>query len=228
MCMSIDIELAAMQLADSFFPSGIYATSNGLEFLFAEKKICSVEDLTQLIKINIIQQIGPTDCIALAGVFDSAENKDIKEIIKIDDIVFATKLVKEIRDASVKSGQQLVRCVLEFVKDDEILNQYEKNKMHGIFPVSFAICCNAMNIKKEKSMAMLLYGFTVGMVGAALRLGLIQHFEAQKVIHEIKPVISKTVSEYSERSISEMWQFAPQVDISQMSHEKMDSKMFIT
>jgi len=25
-----------------------------------------------------------------------------------------------------------------------------------------------------------------------------------------------------------MWQFAPQFDITQMSHEKMDSKMFIT
>jgi urease accessory protein len=25
-----------------------------------------------------------------------------------------------------------------------------------------------------------------------------------------------------------MWQFAPQFDIIQMSHEKMDSKMFIT
>jgi len=25
-----------------------------------------------------------------------------------------------------------------------------------------------------------------------------------------------------------MWQFTPQIDIVQMSHEKMDSKMFIT
>ena len=30
---------------------------------------------------------------------------------------------------------------------------------------------------------MFLYGFTVGIVGAALRLGLIQHIEGQKIIH---------------------------------------------
>ena len=77
-------------------------------------------------------------------------------------------------------------------------------------------------------MTMLLYGFTVGVVGAALRLGLIQHFEGQKIIHNIKPIISQTINEYSNKSLSEMWQFAPQVDIVQMSHEKMDSKMFIT
>ncbi len=66
------------------------------------------------------------------------------------------------------------------------------------------------------------------MVGAALRLGLIQHFEGQIIIHSIKPIISQTIKEYSSKSLIEMWQFAPQVDIIQMSHEKMDSKMFIT
>jgi len=94
--------------------------------------------------------------------------------------------------------------------------------------VAFAVCCNALEIKKEKAMAMMLYGFTVGIVGAALRLGIIQHFEGQKIIHSLKPIISQTIKEYSNKSLLEMWQFAPQVDITQMSHEKMDSKMFIT
>jgi len=35
----IEQELGVMQLSDSFFPTGIYATSNGIEFLFTEKKL---------------------------------------------------------------------------------------------------------------------------------------------------------------------------------------------
>jgi len=228
----IEQELGVMQLSDSFFPTGIFATSNGLEFLFTEKKIQGMTDLIEMIRINIIQQIGPSDCVALANAFDSANKHDFNKVIETDSIVFATKSIKEIRNASVRSGIQLIKCVSEFVKDDEILNQYKnnitKNKAHGIFPVAFAISCNALKIKKEKSMMMLLYGFTVGVVGAALRLGLIQHFEGQKIIHRIKPIISQTIKEYSNKSLFEMWQFAPQVDIVQMSHEKMDSKMFIT
>jgi len=228
----IEQELGVMQLSDSFFPTGIFATSNGLEFLFTEKKIQGMTDLIEIIRINIIQQIGPSDCVALANAFDYANKHDFDKVIEADNIVFATKSIKEIRNASVRSGVQLIKCVSEFVKDDEILNQYKdniiKNKAHGIFPVAFAICCNALKIKKEKSMTMLLYGFTVGVVGAALRLGLIQHFEGQKIIHSIKPIISQTIREYSNKSLFEMWQFAPQVDIVQMSHEKMDSKMFIT
>ena len=163
---------------------------------------------------------------------NKANKNDFGKVIDADTIVFATKSIKEIRDASVRSGIQLIKCVSEFVNENEILNQYKeniiKNKVHGVFPVAFAICCNALKIKKEKSMMMMMYGFTVSIVGAALRLGLIQHFEGQKIIHSIKPIISQTVKEYSNKSLSEMWQFAPQTDIVQMSHEKMDSKMFIT
>ena len=228
----IEQELGVMQLSDSFFPTGIFATSNGLEFLFAEKKIKGIDDLTNLIRTNITQQIGPSDCVVLANAFEGARQNNFDAVIETDMLGFATKSIKEIRDASVRSGFQLIRCVSEFVTDNKVLSQYKdkiaNDKMHGTFPVAFAVCSNALKIKKEQSMTMMLYGFTVGVVGAALRLGLIQHFEGQKIIHNIKPVISQTVKEYSDKSLSEMWQFAPHVDIIQMSHEKMDSKMFIT
>ena len=228
----IEQELGVMQLSDSFFPTGIFATSNGLEFLFKEKKIQGMTDLIEIIETSINQQIGPSDCVALANVIDDANKNNFDKVIEADNILFATKPIKEIRNASVRSGVQLIKCVSEFVNDNKILNQYRdditKNKAHGVYPVAFAVCCNALEIKKEKSMAMMLYGFTVGIVGAALRLGLIQHFEGQKIIHSLKPIISQTIKEYSNKSLLEMWQFAPQVDITQMSHEKMDSKMFIT
>ena len=228
----INEELAVMQLSDSFFPTGLYATSNGLEFLFSNNEIKGIEDIQNMIKVNIEQQIGPSDCIALSNAFTNAEKKNFKEIIQADEIAFIMKPIKEIRKASVNSGIQLIKCVSEFVKDDDIFNEYQKaikgKKVHGVFPVAFAICCNALQIRKEKSLTMLLYGFTVSVIGAALRLGLIQHLEGQKIIHEIKPIIIQTLKENSSKSLYDMWQFAPQFDIIQMSHEKMDSKMFIT
>ena len=228
----IEEELGVMQLSDSFFPTGIFATSSGLEYLFVNKKITSIEELTLFIKNSLIQQIGPTDCIALAGVFENIRNSDFSKIIETDSLVFATKPVKEIREASVRSGIQLVKCLIEFVKDDEVLRKYHKQisekNAYGVFPVAFAVCCNALGIKKYKSMAMMMYGHVVSMVGAALRLGMIQHFEAQNILHSTKSTISKLVTEYSNKSLLDMWQFAPELDVIQMSHEKMDSKMFIT
>ena len=85
-----------------------------------------------------------------------------------------------------------------------------------------------MKITKERSGLMLLYGFVVSVIGAALRLGILQHFEGQKILHEIKPIILTTVEKDIQRPLSGMWQFVPQLDIIQMHHEQMHSKMFIT
>lgn len=228
----IENELAVMQLSDSFFPSGIFATSNGLEFLFYEKSIHGADDVFDLIVTSLNQQIGPTDCVILSSVIDNAERKEINEIIENDNILYSSKLIRETREASTRSGIQVVKCVSEFIEDD-ILLQYKNSliekKAYGIFPVALAVCCSALNIKKERSMAIMMYSFTVGMVGAALRLGMIQHFEGQRIIHKVKPIISEIVKEYSKiKSPEKIWQFTPHIDILQMSHEKMDSKMFIT
>ena len=44
----INEELAVMQLSDSFFPTGLYATSNGLEFLFS-KSIREIINFSKLL-----------------------------------------------------------------------------------------------------------------------------------------------------------------------------------
>jgi urease accessory protein len=43
----------------------------------------------------------------------------------------------------------------------------------------------------------MLYSFTVNMVGAALRLGIHQHHDGQRIIHELKPDILRIVKNVS-------------------------------
>ena len=233
MYMSTDIyeQLGIMQLSDSFFPSGLYATSNGLEILVHDRKIKNANELRELIKVFQSQQIGPADCVALCNAYDFIENDDFEKIIQVDNTLYAMKLVKEIRETSTRSGIQLIKCIKSF-KDDKFLKLYSnsitKQTCSGIYPVSFAIAANSLGIKKQQAATMLLYGFTVSVVGAALRMGVIEHFEAQKIIDELKNEISSIVQQNLKKSLEEMWQFAPELDIVQISHEKMNQKMFIT
>jgi urease accessory protein len=142
------------------------------------------------------------------------------------------RLIDETRSASTRSGIQLLKCVSSFIENNEYVNFYLKNikegSAKGVYPVSFALSCNAMNIKKERSGLMLMYGFTISIVGAALRLGILQHYDGQRIIHKMKPIILSNVIKNINRPYSNMWQFIPQLDIIQMHHEQMDSKMFIT
>jgi urease accessory protein len=142
------------------------------------------------------------------------------------------KLIEETRTASVRSGNQLLKCVISFSKNKKILKDYQNSisngKATGIYPVSFGAVTASLDIPKKKAGLIFLYGFTVSIVGAALRLGILQHFEGQKVIQDLKPVILQSVLENIDKPISSMWQFAPGLDILQMKHENMSSKMFIT
>ena len=85
-----------------------------------------------------------------------------------------------------------------------------------------------MGITKKNALQMLLYGVCVSIVGASLRLGMLDHIQSQKLIHNLKPIISKIVDISADKNLDEMWQFTPEYDIIQMTHEQKFSKMFIT
>ena len=225
-------EVSMLQLGDSFFPTGMYTTSSGLETLFYDGRIKSKQDIIEFITVCLLYQIGPADCAALSNAYNFAKEENISKVVEIDNILFSMKLIKEIREASTRSGRQLLNCLLSFVPENTLISSYYnliKNKTaNGMYPVALALASNGLHIKKERACLILLYGFTVSITGAALRLGILQHIEGQQVIHELKPIMTTVIHNNINRHFSHLWQFAPGIDLVQMKHERMDSKMFIT
>lgn len=224
-------DLGFLQLSDSLFPTGLYAMSNGLEALLKTKKLRR-NDIQELIDVFLRQQVGPSDCAALGNAFESLKKSDLKGLINADQTLYSMRIIEEVRNASVRSGIQLLKCVSSFVKRNAMLGGYQKSvidgEASGIYAVSFAVASWSLDIPKHKAGLMLLYGFTVSIIGAALRLGILQHFEAQAVIHDLKPSILESLQKNIDRPLSGLWQFAPGLDILQIKHEQMSSKMFIT
>ena len=227
-------DISFLQLSDSFFPTGMYTMSNGLEALFYRNKKLSYDVIKDLIQVSIKYQIGPVDCCAISNAYTLIETKDYDALKQLDNKLYFMRLVQETREASVRSGVQLIKCVKSFVTSttDNVLEYYNKciqeKSVTGIYPISFAVCCHSLNISKDKSALMLLYGYIVSVIGAALRLGVIQHYDGQKIIHDLQTDIITVIKENINKPVSDMWQFIPGLEIVQMYHEQMDSKMFIT
>ena len=224
-------DVSLLQMSDSFFPTGLYATSNGLERLSQVKRL-KRKDISQFVIIYLRQVVGPSDCTALGNAYESCKKRDVAALLNTDESLFFMKIIEETRIASVRSGNQLLKCVSSFSKHKKMLKDYQNaistGNATGVYPVSFGVAAWSLDIPKNKAGLILLYGFTVSAVGAALRLGILQHFEGQQIIHELRPVILESVLKNIDRPISSMWQFAPGLDILQMKHEMMSSKMFIT
>ena len=93
-----DSELTLMQLSDSFFPSGMYTMSNGLETVFDQKRVRSESDVYDFLENILEQQLGPADSVALSNAYDCAKNDDISGIIQCDEILHSMKLIEETRE----------------------------------------------------------------------------------------------------------------------------------
>ena len=224
-------ELTLMQLSDSFFPSGLYTLSNGLETIFDEKRASSEGDVYDFLEVTLEQQLGPADSVALSNAYDCAKSKDISGIIRCDNVLYSMKLIQESRAASCRAGSQMLKCIVA-ISSDSFLKSYSekisKNDSPGTHPVVAGVCSFVMGIKKEQARQMMMYGFCVSVTGAALRLGMIDHIQSQKLLHKIKPKIHQTLEKFIDTKIDDCWQFSPQYDLIQMTHEKKFSKMFIT
>jgi len=230
--MNIDTsELTLLQLSDSFFPSGLYTMSNGLETLFDEKRVLSEGDVYDFLDVVLEQQLGPADSVALSNAYDCAMDGDISGIIQCDDVLYSMKLVQESRAASCRAGSQMIKCI-SALSSSNLLESYSekisKNESPGTHPVVAGVCSFVMGVKKGQARQMMMYGFCVSVTGAALRLGMIDHIQSQKILHKIKPKILQTLEKFANAKINDCWQFSPNYDLIQMTHEKKFSKMFIT
>jgi urease accessory protein len=233
MSISKTNEISMLQISDSFFPTGMYSTSSGLEALFySKRKIVNADDLRELINVYLECQIGPADCCALGNAYEHAQRKDLQKLLEVDNTLFSMKLIEEIRSASIRSGTQILKCVISFISNNEILNRYQEaikqRRAAGVYPVALAVISQTFGISKYMACLSMVYSFCVSIIGAALRLGTLQHFDGQRIIHDLKPSISQVVEKYIDRPVTSMWQFAPDIDLIQIAHERMSSKMFIT
>ena len=230
--MNTDLsDLTLMQLSDSFFPSGLYTMSNGLETLFDEKHVSSESDVYDFLEVVLEQQLGPADSVALSNSFEFAKDGNISGILECDDILYSMKLVEESRSATCRAGSQMLKCIMQICSNkllESFSEKISKNETPGTHPVVAGVCSFVMGLKKQQATQMMMYGFCVSVTGAALRLGMIDHIQSQRILHKIKPIIQKILEKYSDAKIHSSWQFSPNYDLTQMTHEKKFSKMFIT
>ena len=226
-------EYHLMQLADSFFPSGMFSASNGLESLVRTGLIDDKDDILAFIIRQIRMQLIPCDCIVMVHVLRNARKKRLEEIVEADKRYYAIKQTFESRIASVRSGRQILECINYALRGAVLAGNFKRVVIRGMspgtYPVALALAAHSFGLPRESLVRLMLYSYSVNVIGAALRLGAIQHLDAQKMLVTLRPEIEAAVSSVkSQDSLEFVWQFSPLVDILQMQHEHYEQRMFIT
>jgi urease accessory protein len=233
--MNTDHEFFLMQLADSFFPSGMFGLSNGLESLAKHNRIKNGQDVLNFIEQQLEFQLVPCDCVIFLTARESAKNENLDELVEADNRFYSMKLIREVRSTSIRSGSQILNCIIHMTidtKKNKIANEFQQkimsNETVGTYPVCMGIAANLLDIPTESGIRMILYSYSQSVIAAAIRLGIIEHISGQKILTVLSSKINAVSKNIKKESLNNLWQLTPLTDIFQMIHEHDSSKMFIT
>lgn len=223
--------LSLLQLCDSFFPSGSFAYSWGLETYTGEGLIKDRAGLVCFIKAHIGGLMKQCDCRVVKLSCDAAQKKDIQILKNLDARIHSLKLVKETRMGSIQTGRQVLQ-VIRSLEDSAFLGNLSEHiqtgAIFGHHPVIFGAACGVMGIGVENAVPAYLYATASSIVSAGLRLIPLGHTDGQKAIHELKPFILETCKEVmaTGKESDEFSSFAPALEIRAMRHEILYSRLF--
>jgi urease accessory protein len=221
--------LTALQLSDSFFPSGSFAHSSGLEAFVADGLVCDRERLVRFTESYLIGLVGRCDLLFAKLCYDAAGKGDVKEIARLDKLLHAMKLPKELRAASIQMGKQVLQVMKDLYPSVLLRSLWqclETRELAAHHPIMFGAVCRSIGIEMRCALLAYLYSTVSALVSAGVRLIPIGHSDGQRAVNELKPLMAsmaKAVEMLGEADISA---FAPALEVRAMQHERLSTRLF--
>ncbi len=226
---TIKQKLTLIQLADSFFPSGSYTLSHGLEFLIQQDQIQQPEDLIAFLQILLANKIATCDLVALIHAYRASAADDLEQVKQVEARLYAQTLIEITRKTQIQSGRALLMVAqstwqhphLETLERSRALNQF-----YCLHPIVFGVVSSIAGLNSTDTAVAFLHGFVTGVLGAAIRLGSLGHLQAQQILLQLAPDIEAAYHTASLIELDEMWTCTPTIDLAQMHHSKLSSRLF--
>lgn len=223
--------LATLQLADSFFPSGMVTLSHGLEaFLSLHPE--SGKDIPRLLEDYLQHKVAPLELVAYLHAYRAAEAADLERLQYIDRSLTASLFPQELRQGSARSGRAMLETLgaLDDLTNDTLFQAFVSgvrvHRSDGNAPICLALVCCSWQVPQRAGGIVLLYTFMVSFLGAAVRLGSIGHREVQRILLSLRPQLASLVDSVWERDLEEMGAFAPLADVRAMQHVYLPVRLF--
>ena len=229
-----DSFLGALQLADSFFPSGAYALSYGLEAAIEDGRVSDAAGLAAWLHAVIVGQVGPIDGVVVGAAWEASAVGAIDQLRSLDHWVEAGRLTREGRRASRRMGRRLLETGRRLLAEraPPSLDLYRaavlRGEAPGHQPVAFGVVSAAMGLDRASAIAVALYSAATSILGAGLRLLRVDHETSQAILFRLQPVLAKTTRRCLDQPWPETWSACPEVEVCAMRHERATRHLFAT
>lgn len=220
--------MQGLRFIDSFFPSGGYAYSSGLEAAVQAKAVRSGDDLSLYVEDTFLQGVAHREAVAVAVAHDALLRNDLHPALSVDHELHAMKLGQESRLASQQMGRQIAKIAVEKLDPHPVVQDFyraiEAERAPGHFPVALALTLADAGWSKTETIAAFCYQTAVGFVSAGLKLLPIGQREGQHLLERWMPLLDQCASRAAEAQKMTAW--SPIQDIYAMRHSRLESRLF--
>lgn len=216
--------LTILQHADSAFPSGSFAFSNGIEGLAAMNAPLDRGGLQDVVAMLLRHRWATSDRIAVALAHRA--DGDVDAVAEIDQAVEAATLTEPLRSGSKRNGNALLATHMRLGTPGaaELRSSIDAGKAHGHLPVVQGFVWRARGVNETAAIAVSGYSTASGLIAAAVRLGRIGAVEAQAVLSALLPTIAALSAPVPPDAVIES--FMPWVDAAAARQARAHLRLF--
>jgi urease accessory protein len=220
--------LKGLRFVDSFFPSGGYAFSSGLEAAVQGGAVRNAEELSRFVVESLTTGMGEREAVVVGLAHDSFASGVLDIALNADRELDVMKLGREGRTSSRQMGRQVIRVAAEQHDRHRLIGDYlaavEAEQTPGHMAVSLGLTLAAAGWSKEDTIAAFLYQVATGFVAAAMKLLPIGQREGQRLLEGWIEVIERVSQQAAQQRELRSW--SPIHDIYAMRHSRLESRLF--
>jgi urease accessory protein len=214
-----------LQLTDSFFPVGAFAYSDGLETAAAGGEVHDAASLCEWMNHFVEGVFIPGEGLALVKGMRALKAGESDVLARLDEELTALRPAAEIRAASTSLGKRLL-SLYSSICGDEQFPGVAGLLPQGNAPLAYALVFFHRGIAEHEAALAFGYNRLAGMVSAGLRLISIGHQQGQQLLSQTIERLPAAVDKIMEMVDEPVRSFNPRLDIQQMNHQYVYSRLF--
>lgn len=223
--------LSLFQICDSGLPTGAFSHSFGLESYIQADIVKDQKTFFEWLCAYVHDQLIYTDGLVCRLVYDALEQEDFQEIWKWDRLLMVQNLPRETREGTQMIGDRLLK-IAQSLYDFPALARYREriqNKQAFAHPsIVFTMIAHGLNVSKEDAVLYYLYSASSSLTQNALRAIPLGQTAGIMITHEFHPELQAATKKIMQLAREDFGIVAPGLELSQMQHERVNIRIFMS
>lgn len=220
-----------LQAGDSFYPTGSYAHSFGLEGLVQEGVVHDRATLREFMLLSVLPALRQAELPLAAHAWRALGAEDWQQVGALCRLSSALKTAKEARLAADNIGRQRTELIAT-LRPHPLASAYLKRAAAEGWPYSAAIAAalegRVLGAPLPAVLGGVYYASLAAVLSAAMKLLRLGQNASQSLLTELLQQAPAVIAAAEQVPQEEIGWFNPWLDIAAARHEHADSRMFIS